>query len=523
LYDLPTTFRRVTDSGAPTDYGLPPDLLAKARRRIAGLAGVLGALSLIAFLLNATAFRDQVDAAVQPQHLLAIGLALAVIAIARSTRIPDTTALTVGLVYEVCLCWIVSFAAQRAAIGLVGRAPEITWTSLIIVVFPMVIPLPPRRLLVASLLAALSAPVSLLVLDRMGTHALTLDELIGASLSPAFAVVLAYFGARMIYAIGLDVSRARLLGAYRLESRLGAGGMGEVWRASHRMLARPAAVKLIAPQQLGDDTRAALTRFEQEAQATAQLRSPHTVEVYDFGQASDGSFYYVMELLDGLDLQKLVDTHGPLPASRVVYILRQVCHSLGEAHAAGMVHRDIKPANIFVCRHGSDFDFVKVLDFGLVKQQTLAEDATVTQQGQVVGTPAFFAPEMALGAAIDGRTDVYSVGCVAYWLLTGALVFEADTLMALAAKHLQQEPVPPSRRTELAIPADLEAVVLACLRKQPGDRPGSAEALAQRLADCDVGAWTNEDAKRWWQLRFAGGSGGSDGNGGNDGSGGSTR
>jgi serine/threonine-protein kinase len=310
----------------------------------------------------------------------------------------------------------------------------------------------------------------------------------------------------MIYAIGLDVSRARLLGAYRLESRLGAGGMGEVWRASHRMLARPAAVKLIAPQQLGDDTRAALTRFEQEAQATAQLRSPHTVEVYDFGRASDGSFYYVMELLDGLDLQKLVDTHGPLPASRVVYILRQVCHSLGEAHAAGMVHRDIKPANIFVCRYGTDYDFVKVLDFGLVKQQTLVEDAAVTQQGQVVGTPAFVAPEMALDAAIDGRADIYSVGCVAYWLLTGALVFEADNLMALVAKHLQQEPVPPSRRTELAIPADLEAVVLDCLRKQPGDRPGSAEALAQRLADCDVGAWTNQDAQRWWQLRFADGT-----------------
>jgi serine/threonine-protein kinase len=230
---------------------LPPDLLAKARTRLAGLAGVLGALSLIALLLNATAFREEVDAAVQPQHVLAVGLALVVIVMARSKRIADATALTAGLVYEVCLCWVVSFAAQHAAIGLVGRAPELTWTSMIIVVFPMVIPLPPGRLLVASLLGAISSPVSLLVLDRMGKHALTMDELIGVSISPAFAVVLAYFGARMIYAIGLDVSRARLLGAYRLESRLGAGGMGEVWRASHRMLARPAAVKLIAPQQLG--------------------------------------------------------------------------------------------------------------------------------------------------------------------------------------------------------------------------------------------------------------------------------
>ena len=217
-------------------------------------------------------------------------------------------------------------------------------------------------------------PCVVVVLDRMGKHALTIDELVSVSISPAFAVVLAYFGARMIYAISLDVSRARLLGAYQLESRIGAGGMGEVWRASHRMLVRPAAIKLIAPHQLGDDAHAVLTRFEQEAQATALLRSPHTVEVYDFGRSDDGSFYYVMELLDGVDLQELVRTHGPLPASRVVHILRQACHSLAEAHAAGLVHRDIKPANIFVCRYGSDFDFVKVLDFGLVKHDKAGDE-----------------------------------------------------------------------------------------------------------------------------------------------------
>jgi serine/threonine-protein kinase len=151
-----------------------------------------------------------------------------------------------------------------------------------------------------------------------------------------------------------------------------------------------------------------------------------------------------------------------------------------------MVHRDIKPANIFVCRYGSDFDFVKVLDFGLVKKQRLVEDAAVTQKGQFVGTPAFVAPEMALDAAIDGRADLYALGCVAYWLLTGSVVFKADNLMALAAKHVQEDPVPPSKRTEMEIPADLEEVVLDCLRKEPGDRPGSAEELANRLSDCDV-------------------------------------
>ena len=188
-----------------------------------------------------------------------------------------------------------------------------------------------------------------------------------------------------------------------------------------------------------------------------------------------------------------------MPASRAVYILRQVCHSLGEAHAAGLVHRDIKPANIFVCRYGSDFDFVKVLDFGVVKQQNLADDPALTAQG-LVGTPAFLAPEMATGAELDGRADIYALGCVAYWLLTGQLVFEADNLLALATKHVNEEPVPPSQRTELDIPADLEAVVMDCLRKKPADRPGSAEELAARLSGCEAADWGKQEAQSWWQL-----------------------
>jgi serine/threonine-protein kinase len=499
-------FRQATSLATSSAGGLPLDLMAKSRTRIAGLAGVLGALSILAILLNATVFREEVHSAVQPQHFLAVALSLVVIVTALSKRIGVTTALNVGLVYEVCLCWIISFSAQRAALVLTGRPPEITWTSMVIVVFPMIVPLPPARRLGASILAAISAPTCLLVLDRMGRHALTTDEFISVSIGPAFAVILAYLGARMIYAIGLDVSRARLLGAYQLESKIGAGGMGEVWRASHGMLARPAAVKLIAPKNLGDDAHAVRIRFEQEAQATALLRSPHTVDVYDFGLSSDGSLYYVMELLDGLDLQELVLANGPLPASRVVHILRQVCHSLGEAHAAGLVHRDIKPANIFVCRYGSDLDFVKVLDFGLVKKQNIVEDQALTQQDHLVGTPAFLPPEAVRRTELDGRADLYALGCVAYWLLTGSLVFEAGSPLELAAKHLQEPPVPPSKRTETEIPADLEAVVMDCLHKEPVDRPSSAEELADRLSKCDVVCWTTHEAKRWWQLRFAGDS-----------------
>jgi hypothetical protein len=497
-------FRQAASLDTPSDYGLPPDLLAKARIRVAGLAGVLGSLSLVAMLLNATVFRGEVEAAVQPQHFLAVALAVAVISTALYKRIDATTALSVGLLYEVGLCWIISYSAQHAALELTGRPPEITWAAMVIVIFPMVVPLPPRRLLFASILAAISAPVTLLLLDRTGGYGLTADEFISVSIGPAFAVILAYFGARMIYAIGLDVSKARLMGAYQLESRLGAGGMGEVWRASHRMLARPAAVKLISPGTLGDDAQAVRIRFEQEAQATALLRSPHTVEVYDFGLSSDGAFYYVMELLDGLDLQQLVEEHGPLPASRTVHILRQACHSLREAHAAGLVHRDIKPANIFVCRYGSDFDFVKVLDFGLVKKQTVSEDHTLTHKGHLIGTPAFLPPEAVTGSKLDGRADLYELGCVGYWLLTGSLLFDAASPMELAAKHLQVEPVPPSERSETEIPADLEAVVMDCLRKDPIDRPPSAEELADRLSQCDIASWSQGEAKNWWELRHSG-------------------
>jgi len=481
--------------------------MAKARARIAGLAGVLGALSLMAILLNTTLFREDVDSAVLPQHLLAVGLALVVLVTARSKQIADMTALSVGLVYEVFLCWIVSFSSQHAAVLLFGRPPEITWTSMIIVVFPMVVPLPPSRLLVASILAAISSPGTLLVLDHMDNYALTIDELVSVSISPAFAVVLAYFGSRMIYAVSLDVSRARLMGAYRLESRIGAGGMGEVWRARHSMLARPAAIKLIAPEHLGDNAHVVLTRFEQEAQATASLRSPHTVELYDFGRAEDGSFYYVMELLEGLDLSTLVESHGPQEPARVIHLLVQACHSLEEAHRAGLIHRDIKPANLFACRYGTDDDFVKVLDFGMVKTRQDPERHSVklTADHSVFGTPSFMAPEQVLGKDdIDGRTDIYALGCVAYWLLTGRYVFQARTAPEMMALHLREPPEPPSELSPAPVPDGLEELILMCLEKDRDQRPQSASELADRLLACQVEpAWTAERAREWWDTKGA--------------------
>jgi serine/threonine-protein kinase len=280
--------------------------------------------------------------------------------------------------------------------------------------------------------------------------------------------------------------------------------MGEVYTATHRMLARPAAIKLIRPEMLGAgdaaDGRLAVARFRREAEAAANLRSPHTVELYDFGVTDDQTLYFVMELLDGMDLETLVRQHGPVPARRVVHILEQVCASLEEAHVRGLVHRDIKPANIHVGRLGLVFDFVKVLDFGLVKPiaDGNPEPSLTTQAGLIIGTPGYMAPEFALSDKVDGRADLYALGCVAYYLLTGQQVFDGDTVMQVIAKHLQAAPMPPSQRGAFAIPSDLEQAVLACLAKKPEDRPQSAAELARRLAAVDVEPWTDVEAKAWW-------------------------
>lgn len=301
-------------------------------------------------------------------------------------------------------------------------------------------------------------------------------------------------------------ARARDLGSYELCERLSRGGMGEVWKARHRFLKRDAAVKVIRPDLLlvreGREADMLRRRFEQEAQAIALLRSPHTVAIHDFGAMEDGGFYYAMELLEGYDLRQLVLAHGPQPPGRVVHILRQACASLEEAHSRGLIHRDVKPTNLFLCQLGTSYDFCKLLDFGLVKRLLAGEQSWMTVDGAIAGTPSFIAPEIVAGAReVDGRVDVYGVGCVAYWLLTGTLVFDEPTAAAALVAHMQREPEPPSRRVEWAIPEELDRLVLQCLAKRPEDRPESAAELARLAAECrGVEAWTEEDAGRWWRV-----------------------
>jgi len=277
------------------------------------------------------------------------------------------------------------------------------------------------------------------------------------------------------------------------------------------MLARSAAIKLIRPSVSSASPSGvpeeAQRRFEHEAQSIALLRSPHTVELFDFGVSADRAFYYVMELLDGVNADTLVRRFGPVPAERAIYLLRQVCHSLSEAESHGLVHRDIKPANIFVCRYGEDCDFVKVLDFGIAKIAGGSNPGTALTQVNVIhGTPAFMAPEQALGRSnVDARADIYATGCVAYWLLTGELVFSAETAMALLLHHAQTTPTPPSARTELTIPVALEQLVLSCLAKDPAQRPQSARELSLRLAAVESATtWTEDRAREWWKTNQPG-------------------
>jgi DNA-binding NtrC family response regulator len=295
------------------------------------------------------------------------------------------------------------------------------------------------------------------------------------------------------------------VGSYRLMSKLGFGGMGEVWLARHKLLARPAAVKLIRYEGHRGAAREQLVRrFEREAQVTARLRSPHTVQLYDFGVNDTGSFYYVMELLQGMDLQAIVKRFGPQAPERVIRILRQTCRSLAEAHQHGLVHRDIKPANLFIARLGTEFDYLKVLDFGIVKDQPgEREESTLLSAPDLVkGTPAFMAPEVAFAdRAIDGRADLYSLACAAYWVLTGHLVFQASSPAQMLLHHAQTPPLPLSAVSELPMPKGLEGLLMQCLEKSPAKRPASALELESRLGEvrCDP-PWTNSRAREWWEM-----------------------
>jgi len=302
---------------------------------------------------------------------------------------------------------------------------------------------------------------------------------------------------RIIHNLRREIRQAMRLGQYTLEQKLGEGGMGMVYRASHAMMRRPTAVKLLPLEKTGE---ASLARFEREVQQTARLTHPNTITIYDYGRTPDGVFYYAMELLDGASLEAVVERDGPQPPGRVVRVMEMVAGGLAEAHKLGIIHRDIKPANIFLCRQGGEFDIAKVLDFGLVKVVEGPQDANLTHDGVVTGTPQYLAPEALTDPdTIDGRSDLYALGAVGYFLLTGEQVFTGN-IVEICGHHLHTEPIPPSERLGRELPYELEAVVMQCLAKKPDDRPQSAGEIRARLAaSLDVPRWRQADAQAWWQ------------------------
>jgi serine/threonine-protein kinase len=308
------------------------------------------------------------------------------------------------------------------------------------------------------------------------------------------------YGTHIINALRVEAFKARQMGQYHLKERLGAGGMGEVYLAEHSLLKRPCAIKLIRPESQTDP--AAILRFEREVRATAGLSHWNTVNIFDYGRTDDGTFYYVMEYLRGLNLAELVRRHGPLPPARAIHLLRQTCRALQEAHAAGLIHRDIKPANLFAARMGGVFDVAKLLDFGLVKQSTDDPGRQIPQTGTFSGSPLYMAPEQAAsGPAPDARSDIYSLGATAYYLLTGKAPFDGKNVMEVMIAHARR-PVVPFSQVCADVPFDLEQVVLRCLAKDPADRFADAMSLEQGLARCaDADRWADADAERWWREK----------------------
>ncbi len=367
------------------------------------------------------------------------------------------------------------------------------------------VPSRPRRTAVLTSLAGIPTilATTLLVPTDAGLSFRALDSAANPWLPATlaimwgFAVLACTVISSVIYGLRVEVREARRFGQYVLEQKLGEGGMGVVYRATHAMLRRPAAIKLLLKDRASELD---LARFEREVQLTSRLVHPNTISIFDYGRTAEGVFYYVMEYLDGLDLQRLVDQYGPVEPARAIHILAQISGALGEAHALGLVHRDIKPANIVITERPDEADVVKVLDFGLVKSfaGNLAESAT---GDSITGTPLYMAPEaISAPASVDGRADLYAVGAVAYFLLTGRHVFDAASVLEVCSKHLLEAPVPPSQWLGTPLAADLEGIVLRCLAKDPAARPESAAVLRANLLAC-ANAGGDEQARAWWRAR----------------------
>ncbi|MEZ4339353.1 MAG: serine/threonine-protein kinase [Sandaracinaceae bacterium] len=498
---------------ATASRSLPADLQERVVSRLGLLNAVLGGAVVAEAALSYALGELTLLADFLGSVTLAV-TSLALFATIRSGRLSTPTIVRIGRVWVVAVAFVISFSDFTDGwwtVGSNGGLYGVPMVTCWILLVPMILPGSTfQTVTLGAIMALAGGPVALFTVAQvLGLEAPAPHHYLDVVVTTGLAAGIAIFPARVIHQLGTAIRQARQAGAYRLVEKLGEGGMGEVWRAEHDMLARPAAVKIVRPAVLDqgsdDDLRRALLRFEREAQATASLGSPNTVVLYDYGRTDEGAFYYAMELLEGLDLEVLVERFGPLPSERVVHVLLQACDSLGEAHAAGLVHRDIKPSNLVLCHKGQHDDVLKVLDFGLVALRADEDreegDPALSQPGTVLGTPAYLAPEAITGGApLDARADLYALGAVAYWLLTGRRVFEAPSMVAVLAAHLHETPRPPAELRDDVDPA-LSDLVLSCLAKSPSARPASADALADELSALRLAEpWTSARAKAWWDT-----------------------
>jgi len=506
---LPKKLLSALRRSATTDYELPDEVVRASRNRVR-VAALLGAAAYALLLglemsgaVPASALEHRIDVThdIAGAALCALLLLLSIV-----PALPDRGLLAAALVAEVLLCGLISIAAPWASFVRTAHLPSHTWAVSVIILFALLVPVRPSIARMVSLACTLTMPAGIAVLDLTGRIEARAGDYWGVSVSGLIGLAIASVASRTAYRAGRQDAIAQEVGGYQMRELIGRGGGGEVWKGEHLLLSRAAAIKLILPERLQGSQEAldtALARFRREAQITSDLHSPHTVQLYDFGATSADSLYYVMELLDGMNLQHFVYRFGAIEPRRVVHWMLQACHALGEAHERGLIHRDIKPMNLFVCRYGRDVDYIKVLDFGLSKPAEQAKDMTLTAPGFTMGTPGYMAPEQIFGLPVSPATDLYALGCVAYWLLTAAMPFEAETQGEMLRLHAQSAPPPPSARAQQPIPPRLDALVLQCLAKEPVERPRDADELSARLVACIDGApWTDAEAGAWWSSNL---------------------
>ena len=482
----------------------PAELASFARRRLAlfgqtvfWIAVTFLGLSLLLDIADVMPFwRPGMES-----HLLATAIAFAVWRLPRGRWLDATSIQLLDTLGTLALCVAMVVMGHRYAAQLQwGVFTGIFAVFHVTMARAIIVPSTPKRTLVVTALSfgglvlslsLLPTPVPVMAGPRW---MLIIPPLTWSSTVTALATL----ASKVIYGLQERVFEARRLGQYTLEEKIGEGGMGEVYRARHALLRRPTAIKLLSSE---DVTEEQARRFEKEVQLTAALTHPNTISIFDYGRTPEGTFYYAMELLDGITLEQLVERDGAQPPSRVIHILVQMCGALREAHEAGLIHRDVKPANAILCSRGGVFDLVKVLDFGLVKELTSDARVSLSNADAIVGTPLFMSPEeISSPGSVGPRSDLYSLGAVAYYLLSGAPVFAATNVIEVCGHHLHTRPEPLSTRARQPIPKDLEALVHACLSKAPGDRPASAQELSERLRACaDAGLWTEREARAWWQ------------------------